>query len=180
MEIAPQRIPDVLLLKPRVFPDGRGYFFESFNRKTFENLGLNTHYVQDNESRSSYGVIRGLHYQTAPYAQAKLVRVVLGEILDVAVDIRPDSPTYGQHVSARLSADNHHAFYVPRGCAHGFSVLSPEAVVQYKCDAFWHPEAERGIRYDAPELAIDWQIPPDSVILSEKDKKYGGLADAQH
>lgn len=178
MEIVAQAISEVLLLRPTVYRDGRGYFYESYNRRRFEELGLNTAYVQDNESRSSYGVVRGLHYQVAPYAQAKLVRAVLGTIVDVAVDIRRGSPTYGQIVRAELSGENHCMLYVPRGFAHGFAVLSEEAVVQYKCDGYWNREAERGIRFDDPELGIDWGIPREAVVLSEKDRQHGNFAEA--
>lgn len=165
-------IEGLYVIEPRVFSDSRGYFFESFNYRDFAEAVGPVNFVQDNESRSSYGVVRGLHYQKEPYAQAKLVRVVRGAVLDVAVDIRPGSPTYGKHFSCVLSGENHLQMYIPRGFAHGFSVLSDEVVFQYKCDEFYHPEAEGAIRWDDPDLGIDWQIPASDIILSEKDKNH--------
>ena len=165
-------IEGLYVIEPRVFSDSRGYFFESFNYHDFAEAVGPVNFVQDNESRSSYGVVRGLHYQKEPYAQAKLVRVVRGAVLDVAVDIRPGSPTYGKHFSCVLSGENHLQMYIPRGFAHGFSVLSDEVVFQYKCDEFYHPEAEGAIRWDDPDLGIDWQIPASDIILSEKDKNH--------
>ena len=171
MNIIETSIQGLYILEPRVFGDARGYFFESYNARDFAAVDDVT-FVQDNESRSCYGVVRGLHFQKPPYAQAKLVRVVEGCVLDVAVDLRAGSPTYGQHVVAELSADNHRQFYIPQGFAHGFAVLSPSAVFQYKCDNLYHPEAEGALAWDDPTLAIDWQLPPADVILSEKDKHH--------
>ena len=171
MNIIETSIQGLYILEPRVFGDARGYFFESYNARDFAAVADVT-FVQDNESRSCYGVVRGLHFQKPPYAQAKLVRVVEGCVLDVAVDLRAGSPTYGQHVVAELSADNHRQFYIPHGFAHGFAVLSPSAVFQYKCDNLYHPEAEGALAWDDPTLAIDWQLPPADVILSEKDKHH--------
>lgn len=162
-------IADLFILEPRVFPDDRGYFFESFSKKAFENQGLNYHFVQDNESASVYGVIRGLHYQFGAYAQAKLVRVVEGEILDVVVDLRTDSKTYGKVFSIRLSSTNKKQLLIPRGFAHGFSVLSETAVFCYKCDNFYSKEHEGSIVYNDPTLNIDWEIEPDKALLSPKD-----------
>ncbi len=176
MKVEAQRIPDVLLISPTVHGDARGYFYESYQQERFEQVGVSGPFVQDNQSLSTYGVIRGLHYQLAPYAQSKLVRAVVGTILDVALDIRPQSPTYGQSVSVRLAAESHQMLYIPRGFAHGFAVLSEQAVVAYKCDAYWHQSAERGIRHDDPELHIDWGIPPEDVLLSPKDELYPPLS----
>ncbi|MBR1631267.1 MAG: dTDP-4-dehydrorhamnose 3,5-epimerase [Paludibacteraceae bacterium] len=178
MEIIETNIPDVLILKPRVFADARGYFFESFSQRDFDRQVRPIQFVQDNESRSSYGVIRGLHYQKMPHAQSKIVRCVQGRVLDVAVDVRHGSPTFGQHVAVELSEENHLQFFIPRGFAHGFAVLSPTAVFQYKCDAFYAPQSEGGIRMDDPLLNIDWKIPADKVIMSEKDKVHPYLSDA--
>lgn len=160
-----------MIIEPRVFGDARGYFFESYSARDFAEVA-DVQFVQDNESRSCYGVVRGLHFQRPPYAQAKLVRVVEGRVLDVAVDIRKGSPTYGHYVSAELSAENHLQFFIPQGFAHGFAVLSETAVFQYKCDNFYHPEAEGAIAWDDPMLAIDWQVPADRVLLSDKDKNH--------
>ncbi len=158
-------------MEPRVFGDSRGYFFESFNERDFRaQTGMDVRFVQDNESRSRYGVVRGLHFQLPPYAQSKLVRVVEGTVLDIAVDIRAGSPTYGRHVEVELSADNKRQFFMPKGFAHGFAVLSETAVFQYKCDEYYHPEAEGAIAWDDPTLAIAWRINPDDVLLSEKDR----------
>ena len=179
MEIIRTEIPEVFVIEPRVFKDARGYFFESFNAREFANVtGLNINFVQDNESMSAFGVIRGLHYQKMPYTQSKLVRCVRGMVLDVAVDIRYGSPTFGKHVSALLSEDNHRQFFVPRGFAHGFSVLSDVAVFQYKCDEFYHPEADAGINLADPDLGIDWRIPAEQAVLSEKDLRHSCLRDA--
>lgn len=170
-------IDSVFIIEPKVFCDSRGYFFESFNAKEFaEKTGLNINFVQDNESMSSYGVMRGLHFQNPPYTQSKLVRCVKGAVLDVAVDIRRGSPTYGKHVAVELTEDNHRQFFVPRGFAHGFAVLSETAVFQYKCDEFYHPEAEGGISILDDTLGIDWHI-TDKAILSEKDTKNPLLKD---
>ena len=166
-------IEGVLIIEPKVFCDARGYFLESFNAKDFaEKTGLNINFVQDNESMSCYGVMRGLHFQRPPYTQSKLVRCVKGAVLDVAVDIRKGSPTYGQHVAVELTEDNHRQFFVPRGFAHGFAVLSETAVFQYKCDEFYHPEADGGISILDESLGIDWRIPTDKALLSEKDTKH--------
>ena len=171
MNIIKTEIEGVVIIEPRVFGDARGYFFESYNVRDFAAVSAVT-FVQDNESRSCYGVVRGLHFQKPPYAQAKLVRVVEGRVLDVAVDIRKGSPTYGRHVAAELSADNHRQFFIPQGFAHGFAVLSETAIFQYKCDNLYHPEAEGAIAWDDPTLAIDWQVPTDKVLLSEKDRHH--------
>jgi dTDP-4-dehydrorhamnose 3,5-epimerase len=169
MKITTTPIPGLLVLQPAVFEDDRGYFFESFNNRHLEQAGVQTVFVQDNQSRSMYGVIRGLHYQLEPYAQAKLVRVLEGSVLDVAVDIREGSPTYGQSFSIELSAENRQQLYIPRGFAHGFSVLSPYATFFYKCDNYYAKEYEGGILWNDATLAIDWQIPADKSVLSAKD-----------
>jgi dTDP-4-dehydrorhamnose 3,5-epimerase len=163
-------IPDLLIFEPKIIEDERGYFFESYNQQVFEEAGIQARFVQDNQSRSTYGVLRGLHYQLSPFAQAKLVRVIEGEVLDVVVDIRTDSPTYGQWYSVVLSADNKRQLFVPRGFAHGYVVLSPTAEFFYKCDNFYAKAHEGSIRYDDPTLNIDWQIDLGKAILSEKDK----------
>ncbi|MBS1574831.1 MAG: dTDP-4-dehydrorhamnose 3,5-epimerase [Bacteroidetes bacterium] len=162
-------IPGLLIFEPVVFGDSRGYFFESYNEKIFQNTGLNIRFVQDNQSSSSYGVIRGLHYQLNPNAQIKLVRVLQGKILDVAVDIRKGSPYYGKSVQVELSEDNKKQLLIPAGFAHGFSVLSEKAVVMYKCDSFYNKESEAGIRFNDPELGVDWKIETGKEIVSEKD-----------
>ena len=169
MEVIKTFIEGVVIIEPRLFKDGRGYFFESFNQKEFEEKVCKTTFVQDNESKSSYGVIRGLHFQKPPFVQSKLVRVVKGAVLDVAVDIRKGSPTFGQHVAVELTEDNHFQFFIPKGFAHGFSVLSEEVVFQYKCDNFYAPQCEGAVAWDDPDLGIDWKIPMDKAILSEKD-----------
>ena len=169
MNIIKTSIEGVVIIEPRLFKDERGYFFESFNQREFEEKICKTTFVQDNESKSGYSVIRGLHYQKPPFAQSKLVRVIKGAVLDVAVDIRKGSPTFGQHVAVELTEENHRQFFIPRGFAHGFSVLSEEVIFQYKCDEFYHPEAEGAIAWNDTELGIDWKIPRDKVILSEKD-----------
>ena len=171
MNVIKTDIEGVVIIEPRIFGDARGYFFESYNARDFAEVADVT-FVQDNESRSCYGVVRGLHFQKPPYAQSKLVRVVEGCVLDVAVDIRRGSPTYGCYVAAELSADNHRQFFLPRGMAHGFAVLSETAVFQYKCDNLYHPESEGAIAWDDPTLAIDWHIPADKVILSDKDSHH--------
>lgn len=180
MNIVPTSIEGVVILEPRVFGDDRGYFFESFSATSFKEHVCATDFVQDNESYSRYGVIRGLHFQLPPYAQSKLVRVVRGSVLDVAVDIRRGSKTFGQHVAVELSEDNHRQLFIPRGFAHGFSVLSPEVVFQYKCDNYYAPQCEGAIVWDDPDLAIDWRIPTDRVNLSEKDKLHPRLKEAEH
>ena len=178
IEVKKTDIEGVLIIEPKVFGDARGYFLESFNAKEFaEKTGLNINFVQDNESMSSYGVMRGLHFQNPPYTQSKLVRCVKGAVLDVAVDIRKGSPTYGKWVSCELTEDNHLQFFVPRGFAHGFAVLSDVAVFQYKCDEFYHPEADGGISIVDDSLGIDWRIPTEKALLSEKDTKHVCLKD---
>ncbi len=159
------------IFEPRLFEDERGYFYESYNQQVFEAAGISTQFVQDNQSKSTYGVLRGLHYQVPPFAQAKLVRVLQGEVLDVAVDIRPGSPTYGQQYSVLLSGTNHRQIFIPQGFAHGFVVLSPSAVFAYKCDNFYSKAHEAGILYNDPSLNIDWQIDAADRILSTKDKQ---------
>ena len=177
MTIQKTKLEGVFIIEPRVFGDNRGYFFESFNKRDFQQLtGIEVDFVQDNESLSSYGVLRGLHFQRPPMAQSKLVRVVKGRVLDVAVDIRSGSPTYGQHVAVELTGDNHRQFFMPRGFAHGFSVLSDEAVFQYKCDNYYAPDCEGALAWDDPDLSIDWQIPLDKILLSEKDKHHHSFA----
>ena len=177
MNIIETEIRGVYIIEPKVFGDSRGYFFESYSRREFEAKVGPVEFVQDNESKSCYGVVRGLHFQKPPHAQAKLVRVVKGKVLDVAVDLRKDSPTYGRHVSVELSEHNHRQVFIPKGFAHGFSVLSEEAVFQYKCDDYYAPETECAIAWNDPELNIDWRIPADQVILSEKDKRHPELKD---
>lgn len=177
MEVIKTAIEGVVIIEPRIFKDARGYFFESFSQREFEEKVSKINFVQDNESMSSYGVMRGLHFQRPPYTQSKLVRCVKGTVLDVAVDIRKGSPTYGQHVSVELSEDNHRQFFIPQGFAHGFAVLSETAIFQYKCDNFYHPEADGGISILDESLGIDWRIPTDKAILSEKDTKHPLLED---
>ena len=177
MEVKKTSIDGVLIIEPRIFEDSRGYFFESFSQREFEEKVGPINFVQDNESKSSYGVMRGLHFQRPPFTQSKLVRCVKGAVLDVVVDIRKGSPTYGQHVTVELTEDNHRQFYIPKGFAHGFAVLSETAVFQYKCDEFYHPEADGGISILDESLNIDWRIPTDKAILSEKDTKHPLLMD---
>lgn len=179
MNIIKGKIEGLLIIEPEVYRDTRGYFFESFNKKKLSAYGIKANFIQDNQSKSGYGVIRGLHYQLPPYAQSKLVRVLSGEILDVCVDIRENSPTFGHHMAIKLSSVNQKQLFVPQGFAHGFSVLSETAVVMYKTDAYYHPGAERGIAFDDPELAIDWQVDTDRMIVSEKDKAHPSLADGE-
>ena len=181
MNVIKTAIDGVLIIEPRVFEDARGYFFESFSQREFDEkvapiLGHTVTFVQDNESKSSYGVMRGLHFQRPPYTQSKLVRCVKGAVLDVAVDIRKGSPTYGQHVAVELTEDNHRQYFIPKGFAHGFAVLSETAVFQYKCDEFYHPEADGGISIMDDLLNIDWRI-KDKAILSDKDLKHPLLKD---
>ena len=171
MNIITTEIEGLLILEPKVFGDERGYFFESFSQREFEEKVCKTTFVQDNESKSGYGVLRGLHFQKPPFAQAKLVRVVRGKVLDVAVDIREDSPTFGKHVSVELSEENKRQLFIPRGFAHGFVVLSQETIFQYKCDNYYAPDHEGGILWNDPALGIDWKIAAEEVILSEKDRK---------
>ena len=178
MRIIQTAIEGVLIIEPKVFGDSRGYFFESFNAREFrEKTGIDVTFVQDNESRSRYGVLRGLHFQLPPFAQSKLVRCVRGKVLDVAVDIRRGSPTYGKYVSCELSEENHRQMFLPKGIAHGFAVLSPDAVFQYKCDEFYHPEAEGALMWDDPEISIKWPIPVSEVELSAKDRQHPYLKD---
>lgn len=177
MNVIKTDIEGVVIIEPRVFTDARGYFFESFSQREFEEEVRKINFVQDNESMSSYGVMRGLHFQRPPYTQSKLVRCVKGAVLDVAVDIRKGSPTYGQHVSCLLTEENHKMIFVPRGFAHGFSVLSETAVFQYKCDNFYAPQADGGISILDESLGIDWQIPTEKAILSEKDTRHELLRD---
>ena len=182
MEVIKTSIEGVLILEPKVFEDSRGYFFESFSQREFDEkvapvLGHTVTFVQDNESMSRYGVMRGLHFQRPPYTQSKLMRCVKGAVLDVAVDIRKGSPTYGQHVAVELTEDNHRQFFISKGFAHGFAVLSDTAVFQYKCDEFYHPEADGGISILDDSLGIDWRIPTAHAILSDKDTKHPLLRD---
>ncbi len=179
MNVIKTPLPGVLILEPRVFGDARGYFFESWQEENYRQAGIDCHFVQDNESKSSFGVLRGLHWQAMPYTQAKLVRVVQGAVLDVAVDIRKDSPTFGQHVAVELSGENKRQLFIPRGFAHGFAVLSQEAIFAYKCDNLYHPASERGMRFDDPALAIDWKVSPKEWNLSEKDQKHPPLNQIQ-
>jgi dTDP-4-dehydrorhamnose 3,5-epimerase len=177
MEVIKTNIDGVVLIEPRIFCDERGYFFESFSQKEFEEKVRPINFVQDNESMSSYGVMRGLHFQLPPFTQSKLVRCVKGAVLDVAVDIRKGSPTYGQHVAVELTEDNHRQFFVPRGFAHGFAVLSETAVFQYKCDNFYALQADGGISIKDESLGINWRISTENAILSEKDLKHALLKD---
>lgn len=178
IEVKKTDIEGLLIIEPKVFGDARGYFLESFNAKEFaEKTGLNINFVQDNESMSSYGVMRGLHFQCPPFTQSKLVRCVKGAVLDVAVDIRKGSPTYGNHVAVELTEENHRQFFVPRGFAHGFAVLSETAVFQYKCDNFYAPQADGGISILDDSLGIDWKIPTEKALLSDKDTKHALLKD---
>ena len=176
MEVIKTAIEGPVIIEPRIFEDPRGYFFESFSQREFDEKVAKITFVQDNESKSSYGVMRGLHFQRPPFTQSKIVRCVKGAVLDVAVDIRKGSPTYGQHVAVELSEDNHRQFFIPKGFAHGFVVLSDEAVFQYKCDEFYHPEADAGISILDDSLGIDWRI-KDKLILSDKDTKHPLLKD---
>ncbi len=177
MQVIKTDIEGVLIIEPRLFRDARGYFFESFSQREFDEKVRHIDFCQDNESMSSYGVMRGLHFQRPPYSQSKLVRCVRGRVLDVAVDIRKGSPTYGKHVAVELTEDNHRQFFIPRGFAHGFSVLSETAVFQYKCDNFYHPEADGGISILDDSLGIDWRIPTEHANLSDKDTKHPLLKD---
>lgn len=180
MNVIKTAIEGVVIIEPCIFKDERGYFFESFSQKEFEEKICNTTFVQDNESKSFYGVLRGLHFQKPPFAQSKLVRVIKGAVLDVAVDIRKGSPTFGRHVSVELTEENHRQFFIPKGFAHGFSVLSEEVVFQYKCDNFYAPQYEGALAWDDKELCIDWRIPESKVVLSEKDKMHPQLKDAEY
>ena len=176
MNIIKTELPGVLIVEPKVFGDARGYFFESWNQAAYEAVGITNQWVQDNESKSCAGVLRGLHYQAAPYTQAKIVRAIVGAVLDVAVDIRKGSPTYGKHVAVELSAENKRQLYIPRGFAHGFAVLSDEAVFAYKCDNPYTPSADRGVLFSDPAIGIDWRIDVSKALLSEKDTKHPLLA----
>ena len=177
MEIIKTDIEGLVIIEPKIFEDARGYFFESFSQREFESKIGPVNFVQDNESKSSFGVMRGLHFQRPPHTQSKLVRCVRGKVLDVAVDLRKGSPSYGRHVAVELSEDNHRQFFIPKGFAHGFVVLSPTAVFQYKCDSFYAPEADGGISIMDESLGIDWQVPMDEAILSPKDMQHPLLED---
>ena len=180
MAVIKTDIDGVFIIEPKIFGDERGYFYESYNKERFcQETGMDIDFVQDNKSKSSYGVLRGLHFQKPPHAQSKLVRVVKGAVLDVAVDIRRGSPTFGKYVAVELTEENHRQFFIPRGFAHGFAVLSDEAIFQYKCDNLYAPQSEGAIIWNDPDLAIDWKIPAEEIILSEKDKLHPKLRDAQ-
>jgi dTDP-4-dehydrorhamnose 3,5-epimerase len=179
MEYKATEIEGVFIIEPRVFSDSRGYFFEAWKQKEFDEHVGPVDFIQDNESKSSYGVLRGLHYQKGEAAQAKLVRVIKGKVLDVAVDIRKSSPTFGQHVMAELSEENKRQFFIPRGFAHGFLVLSEEAIFTYKVDNVYAPQSEAGIRWDDPDLGIEWPIRPEEILMSEKDMKQPYMKDAE-
>ena len=179
MKITKTEIEGVVIIEPRIFEDARGYFFEAFSEREFAEKVCNCHFVQDNEAKSSYGVVRGLHFQLPPHAQSKLVRVVSGCVLDIAVDIRKSSPTFGKYVAVEISAENHRQIFIPQGFAHGYSVLSEEAVLEYKCDNYYAPESEGAIAWNDADLAINWQIPSEKVILSEKDKHHPTLAECK-
>lgn len=173
MAVIKTAIEGVYIIEPTVFGDERGYFFESYNEERFRSeTGIDVHFVQDNESRSRRGVLRGLHFQKKPYAQAKLVRVVQGKVLDVAVDIRRGSPTFGKHIAVELSGDNHRQLFIPKGFAHGYVVMEDDTVFQYKCDEFYHPEAEGGIAWNDPDIGIEWGVAESDITLSEKDKRH--------
>lgn len=177
MNFIKTNLPGVIIVEPKIFKDDRGYFFESYNEQEFIKNGITNKFVQDNQSKSSYGVVRGLHCQIGDHAQAKLVRVLYGTVLDIAVDIRPNSPTFGKYVAVELSDENKRQLFIPRGFLHGFSVLSDTAVFAYKCDNFYHKESEFSIRYDDPDINIDWRIPANKIITSEKDKLAKRLKD---
>lgn len=179
MNIIRTEIEGLVIVEPRIFRDDRGYFYESFSQREFEENVCRTTFVQDNQSMSSYGVVRGLHFQKPPFCQSKLVRCIKGAVLDVAVDIRKGSPTFGKYVAVELTEDNHRQFFVPRGFAHGFAVLSEVAVFQYKCDNYYNKESEGAIAWDDEQIAVDWRLPSEKVILSEKDKLSKPLADAE-
>lgn len=180
MEVIKTEIEGVVIIEPRIFNDERGYFYESFSQREFEEKVCRTTFVQDNQSKSAYGVVRGLHFQKSTCSQSKLVRCIKGAVLDVAVDIRKGSPTFGKHVAVELSEENHRQLFIPRGFAHGFAVLTPEAVFQYKCDNYYNKESEGAIAWNDPQLAIDWRIPADKVLLSEKDRNSRSIADADY
>lgn len=178
MNVVKTSIDGVVIIEPRIFEDERGYFYESFSQREFEEKVCNTVFVQDNQSKSTYGVIRGLHFQRPPYAQSKLVRCVSGKVLDVVVDIRKNSPTFGKFVAVELSGENHRQLFIPRGFAHGYAVLSDEAVFQYKCDNFYNKESEGAIAWNDPEINIDWLLPADKVVLSAKDRMNKKLSES--
>ncbi len=180
MEVIKTEIEGVVIIEPRIFKDERGYFYESFSQREFEEKVCRTTFVQDNQSKSSYGVLRGLHFQKPPHCQSKLVRCIKGAVLDVAVDIRKGSPTFGKYVAVELTEENHRQFFVPRGFAHGFAVLTEEAVFQYKCDNFYCKDSEGAIAWNDPQLAIDWKIPADRVLLSEKDRLNKNIDEAEY
>lgn len=180
MEVINTGIEGVVIIEPRIFKDERGYFYESFSQREFEEKVCRTTFVQDNQSKSSYGVLRGLHFQKPPHSQSKLVRCIKGAVLDVAVDIRKGSPTFGKYVAVELTEENHRQFFVPRGFAHGFAVLSEEAVFQYKCDNFYCKESEGAIAWNDPALNIDWRIPADKILLSEKDRLSKNIDEAKY
>ena len=180
MEVIKTEIEGVVIIEPRIFKDERGYFYESFSQREFEEKVCRTTFVQDNQSKSSYGVLRGLHFQKPPHCQSKLVRCIKGAVLDVAVDIRKGSPTFGKYVAVELTEENHRQFFIPRGFAHGFAVLTEEAVFQYKCDNFYCKESEGAIAWNDPQLAIDWKIPADRVLLSEKDRLNKNIDEAEY
>lgn len=179
MHIIETDLDGVVIVEPQIFGDRRGYFFESFSLRAFDEAVRPIRFVQDNESRSSYGVLRGLHFQKLPYAQSKLVRVISGAVLDVAVDIRRGSPTFGRYVAVELSGENHRQLFIPRGFAHGFAVLSPRALFQYKCDAPYAPQSEGAIAWNDPQIGIDWRLDPADVLLSEKDSRHPRLDEAR-
>ena len=179
MRVMETELKDALIIEPKVFGDSRGYFFESWNKQALLEAGLACNFIQDNESRSHYGVLRGLHFQAAPYTQAKLVRVIVGTVLDVIVDIRRGSPTFGRHIGVELSGENKRQLFVPRGFAHGFVVLSDDVLFAYKCDNSYMPSHERGIAFNDPALGIDWRVPADRLLLSEKDRRNPLFADAE-
>ena len=179
MEIIQTGIKDLVIVKPQIFEDARGFFFETYNEKRYKEMGINANFVQCNQSKSCYGVIRGLHYQLAPHSQSKLVSVTVGKVFDVAVDLRKNSPTFGQWYGVELSEENKLQFFIPKGFAHGFSVLSEKAIFSYTCDEFYAPQADRGIMYNDPTLNIDWRIPTENAIISDKDNKHPLLKDAE-
>ncbi len=179
MELITTPIKDLLIIKPRVFADARGYFLETYNAERYHEAGIAQNFLQDNMSKSTYGVVRGLHFQRPPYSQSKLVSVTVGRVWDVAVDLRKGSPTYGQWYGVELTDENHLQYLIPRGFAHGFSVLSETAIFTYKCDNLYHPEADGGIMFNDPDLAIDWKIPAEKMLLSDKDTKHPLLKEAK-
>lgn len=179
MNVIKTDIDGLLIIEPKIFNDSRGYFFESYTKSRYSSLGIGADFVQDNESSSSYGVVRGLHYQLPPYSQSKLVRVIYGNVLDVAVDLRRQSPTFGRYFSVELSHENKRQLFIPKGFAHGFAVLSERAVFAYKCDNYYAPEYERGILFNDPSLSIDWKIPAEKMIISDKDRKYPNFENAE-